>query len=111
MSPRETDRARYERDLSWLWAAVHELPSGVLWGTDAASREHCDEMMAGLQEFERVLHRLGLDDHGEFIEGCRWHFEHYPHYLERRRHFIDYATYTRDRRGPTTVPLPAKRPR
>lgn len=110
MSTTETDRELYERDLNWLSNAVHEIPAGVLWGADSASREQCAEMLTGLQDFETVCVRLGLDDHAEFIEGCRWHFEHYPHYLERRRHFVDYATYTRDRRGPLTVPLPARRP-
>ena len=38
-------------------------------------------MLTGLQEFASVCVRLGVDDHAEFIEGCRWHFEHYPHYL------------------------------
>jgi hypothetical protein len=106
----EIDRERYRRDLNWLWGAVHELPSGVLWGADAASKAQCAEMMTGLQEFESVCQRLGLEDHADFIQNCRWHFEHYPHYLERRRHFADYVTYIRDRRGPLTVSLPTQHP-
>ena len=111
MAATQTDRQRYKRDLGWLWGAVHELPAGLLWGADAASADQCAEMMDGLREFEVLCERLGLEDHADFIEGCRWHFEHYPHYLERRRHFVDYATYIRDRRGPQTVPLPVDRPR
>lgn len=95
----------------WLWDAVHELPAGVLWGANGASRDQCAEMMTGLEEFEGICARLELEDHADFIEGCRWHFDHYPHYLERRRHFTDYATYVRDRGGPLTVPLPPSRPR
>jgi hypothetical protein len=63
-------------------------------------------MLDGLDEFSRVCDRLGLDDHQEFIDGCRWHFEHYSHYLGRRRHFVDYATYVRDRHGPARVSPP-----
>lgn len=109
MSPTESDRDRYAHGLNWLWGAVHELPAGVLWGAKSATRDQCAEMMTGLQEFEIVCARLGLDeDHGRFIEECRWHFEHYPHYMQRRRHFVDYATYVRDRNGPLTVRLPTR---
>ncbi|WP_157537517.1 hypothetical protein [Nocardioides sp. Root190] len=98
---------RYERDRNWLWGAVHELPAGVLWGATGATAAECAEMMAGLEEFASVCERLGLsEDHTAFIEGCRWHFEHYPHYLGRRRHFVDYATYVQDRKGSLTVQLP-----
>lgn len=100
MGVRQTDRERYERDINWLWGAVHELPAGVLWGANAASRAECAEMITGLLEFERVCERLGLEDHADFIEGCRWHFEHYPHYLERRR------TSSTTRPTPVTVGAP-----
>lgn len=108
MSSTESARDRYQRDLNWLWGAVHELPAGVLWGANAATAAQCAEMMTGLQAFASVCARLGLaQDHARFIEDCRWHFEHYPHYLERR-HFVDYATYVRDRNGPLTVQLPTE---
>ena len=103
---RNDHRDRYDRDLRWLEGAVHELPAGLLWGANGATPEQCSEMLDGLDEFACVCDRLGLDDHKEFIDGCRWHFEHYPHYLGRRRHFVDYATYIRDRRGPVDVSLP-----
>jgi hypothetical protein len=101
-----TDRDRYDRGRHWLANAVHELPAGVLWGVNGATSEQYAEMLDGLDEFARVCDRLGLDDHKEFIDGCRWHFEHYPHYLGRRRHFVDYIAYIRDRHGPVDVLLP-----
>jgi len=100
------DKVRYEDDLRWLTSAVHELPSGVLWGANGATPRQCAEMLDALDHFMSVCSRLGLDDHDEFIEGCRWHFEHYPHYLDRRRHFADYRTYIRDRHGPMRVSPP-----
>lgn len=107
----ESDKIRYRRDLGWLIGAVHELPAGVLWGANGATPEQCAEMLEGLEEFARLVDRLDLSGHAEFIEACRWHFEHYPHYLGRRRHFADYATYVRDRHGPLTVQLPPPAPR
>jgi hypothetical protein len=65
-------------------------------------------MSEGLDEFSELCRRLGLNDQETFIEGCRWHFDHYAHYLERRRHFVDYPSYVSDRRGPLRVPLPPR---
>jgi hypothetical protein len=107
----DDDQARYWQGRDWLTYAVHELPIGVLDGPDGASAAACEEMLARLEEFARLCARLGLDDHQEFIAACRWHFEHYPHYLGRRRHFADYETYTRDRQGPVKVGDPPAPPR
>lgn len=85
---------------------MHELPAGVLWGDQGATQAQCAEMLRGLDEFAEVCTRLRLDDHAQFIEDCRWHFDHYPHYLDRLRHFVDYATYVRDRGGPIRVSPP-----
>jgi len=110
MSPHQQsdDRARYGRDRQWLEYAVHELPAGVLWGPDGATPDQCAEMLDGLDEFARICGRLGLDDHSTFIDGCCWHFDHYPHFLGRRRHFDDYFTYVRDRHGPERIPSPPR---
>ncbi|MET7877164.1 hypothetical protein [Micromonospora profundi] len=100
------DRLGYARDRDWIAYAIHELPVGVLWGPDGATAEQCAELLDGLDEFATVCDRLGLGDHAEFIENCRWHFEHYAHYLGRRRHFVDYGTYVRDRHGPMSISPP-----
>ena len=97
--------ARYRRLSDLLQYAVHELPAGVLHGADGANAKQCAEWMADLNEFDRICTAMRRD-HRAFIEGCRWHFEHYPHYLGRRRHFVDYETYIRDRGGPRRVPAP-----
>lgn len=102
----QSDRDQYHRERQWIDYAVHELPSGVLWGADGATPEQCKEMLDGLDAFDRLCAVLALDDHAEFIDACRWHFDHYPHYLSRRRHFVDYETYIRDRRGPVRVLVP-----
>jgi hypothetical protein len=104
------DRGHYARDLSWLQYVVHELPAGILFGANGASPDECRELMEGLDEFARLCLRLQLTDHAEFIENCRWHFEHYPHYLGRRRHFHDYESYIRDRHGPLVVTMPPSPP-
>ena len=57
-----------ERAASWrardrISYAVHGLPAGVVDGPDGAAPTACREMMEGLEEFERLRTRLGLDDH------------------------------------------------
>lgn len=86
-----------------LHYAVHELPAGVLYDVNGANAAQCAQWLLDLNEFEQLCTALGRD-HRAFIEGCRWHFEHYPHYLGRRRHFVDYRTYIEDRGGPPRVP-------
>jgi hypothetical protein len=104
MTTRELSE-RYTRLLGLLKYAVHELPAGVLYGTDGANAKQCAEWMGDLNEFEALCGELDHDQR-PFIEDCRWHFEHYPHYLGRRRHFVDYRKYIEDRDGPLTVRAP-----
>lgn len=104
------DREAYWHAIDWLTDAVHELPAGVLDGADGASASACEDMLADLDRFRELCERLGLDDHEAFIEQCRWHFEHYPHYLSRRRHITDYETYIIDRHGPRRVDPPPAAP-
>lgn len=98
------------RAVDWLSYAVHELPAGVLDGPNGATPDACREMLEDLEGFERLCTRLDLKDHAKFLEGCRWHFEHYPHYLARRRHFASYEAYTVDRKAPMSVPGPPPPP-
>lgn len=94
---REFDQLRSVLDYS-----RHELHAGVLWNPNAATKAQCAELMVDLNRFAAVSELLAMPTQ-EFVEACRWHLEHYPHYLSRRRHFIDYARYISDRGGPLKV--------
>jgi hypothetical protein len=96
-------KVRYEKLLDGLEYVVHELPAGVLFGADGASSKQCAELMADLNEFEKLCIELDRPQ-AEFIEACRWHFDHYPHFLGRRRHFANYAEYISGRGGPIEMP-------
>lgn len=84
--------------------AMHELPAGVLWGPNAANDSQCADLMVDLNRFEQLSKQLATPAQ-DFIDACRWHLEHYPHYRSRQRHFLDYASYCMDRGGPRRVPL------
>ena len=97
-----------ERELAQIYSvldyAMHELPAGVLWGPNAADRSQCAELLVDLNRFEELSKQLSIPAQ-DFIDACRWHLDHYPHYRSRQRHFADYASYCIDRSGPLRVPL------
>lgn len=96
-------KQEYERLYSVLNYSMHELPVGVLWNPDAATQAQCAALMGALNRFDAVCKALDVQTHA-FVEACRWHLEHYPHYLSRRRHFANYGEYIIGRGGPLRVP-------
>ena len=102
VTPKER-KALYEKLLDSLESAVHELPAGVLFGPNGANPKQCAELMDDLNEFETLCAELERPQ-AEFIEACRWHFDHYSHFLGRSRHFTSYAEYVAARGGPLRVP-------
>ena len=96
-------RLEYDELYRILDYAMHELPAGVLWNPNAASAAQCSELLAILHRFEALCKALNIEKQ-EFIDGCRWHLERYPHYLSRKRHFSSYGEYISGRGGPLRVP-------
>jgi hypothetical protein len=91
----------YRSMIRRLGFALHELPTGVL-----ADETGCAELARMLSEVEELASLFGFD-HDLFIDGCRWHLEHWPHYLGRARHFKSYQEYCERQRGPLHVNEPA----
>ncbi len=106
-SSQSTKRQELKLEYAQLYTvldySMHELPLGVLLNPDAATQSQCAELMGDLNRFEAVCKELGVETHA-FVDACRWHVEHYPHYLSRRRHFASYAEYIKGRGGPLRVP-------
>jgi hypothetical protein len=96
----ETGQA-YLQLLRFLEYTLHELPTGVLYGTDSADIADCQQLMAETYRLESLATALGIDL-SDFITACRWHYEHYAHYLGRHRHFGNYARYMAQREAPET---------
>lgn len=95
-------KTRHKELLDGLLYAMHELPAGVLFGPNSANTEECAELLSYLNEFETLCQGMGQNQE-LFVANCRWHLDHYPHYLRRRAHFASYAQYIEDRKGPLTV--------
>jgi hypothetical protein len=92
----------YKRLLEFLDYTLHELPTGVLYDANGANEEKCAELMKDTYRLEQLSKEMGIDN-SVFIEGCRWHFERYPHYLSRHKHFGSYGNYIEKYKGPVSV--------
>lgn len=89
---KSTPDDEYARLLRFLEYTLHELPSGVLYGADGADEEQCSELMKDTYRLEELAKNRGIDL-SKLLAKCRWHYERYPHYLSRHRHFGSYANY------------------
>lgn len=92
-------KQEYEHLLRYLEYTLHELPAGVLFDANGADEERCAELMRDTYRLEDLSKELGVDN-DEFIQVCRWHYERYPHYLSRHRHFGSYKKYIEKYHGP-----------
>lgn len=78
----------------WFQYALHELPAGVLYNTNGATVEQCDEMRGALDEFVSWVEAAGeRDRYAGLIDHCRLHFDAYRDYLLCRPAFPSYADY------------------
>ena len=86
--------------LKYLEYTLHELPSGVLYDANGADEKKCAELMSETYRLEKLAESSGVDV-SEFIAMCRWHYERYPHYLGRQKHFGSYANYMAKHQAPS----------
>jgi len=82
----------YNKLYHYLDYTLHELPAGVLYGANGATESECAELMKATYELEELAAHLNKDL-VSFLALCRWHYERYPHYLGRQRHFVSYSHY------------------
>jgi hypothetical protein len=96
---RSVELDEYSGLRSYLEYTLHELPAGVLYDADAADEEKCALLMKETYRLEYLARERGVDI-SEFIATCRWHYERYPHYLSRQKHFGSYESYMAKHHAP-----------
>ena len=81
--------------LAWqLDFAIHEVPTGVLYGNNGASIEQCEELKSELSEFETLVDEIGESkNYFELITDCKLHFSEYPKYLSKMQTYTSYDEY------------------
>jgi hypothetical protein len=79
-------RTLFENQARYLAYTLHELPTGVLYGSDGASVEQCAELLAQLDEFIADARILNSElEHAQLIADCRFHYTQYRAYLVAKR--------------------------
>ena len=74
--------------------AVHEVPSGVLYGRDGATVTGCKEWQHDFALFQEVVQRRGLTEkYAVAIHYWGFHFRGYADYLTHREQYRNYADY------------------
>jgi hypothetical protein len=97
--PTKAEKEEYQQLLRYLEYTLHELPAGVLYDANGANDKKCAELMKDTYRLEELAVGMGADI-AEFIAICRWHYERYPHYLGRQRHFENYESYMKKYQAP-----------
>ena len=81
-----------EHSRAYLAYTLHELPAGVLYDRNGASKDKCKELLIAVDEYEVNLTKLGKSD-TVLITKCRYHYKNYPLYLDDYKNFKGYADY------------------
>ncbi|GCE09491.1 hypothetical protein [Dictyobacter aurantiacus] len=75
-----------------LYYALHELPSGVLYGISGATLDECQELLADLSEYTMICQKLQLDCEAD-IQYYAAHLHGYRDYHLHRHLYKNYADY------------------
>lgn len=75
---------------------LHELPIGVLYGTDGATLEQCDDLLAELAFLRELLTPTENERFKDLLERASFHYLNYREYLSDSGK-QDYATFLIER--------------
>jgi hypothetical protein len=88
----ELIQIQFSKTKKYLNYTLHEIPLGVLYGTNGASIEECDELLNEIVIFESICNKLKLDEH-ELIEECKYYYPAYRSYLSVFKDYKNFADY------------------
>ncbi len=74
--------------------ALHELPTGVLYGHNGATVEECAELLEELSAYERLsIEMVAEEEDRELIAQARFHIPAYRRYLSESHPFRSYEAF------------------
>jgi len=92
----------YEDLIHFIQYSLKELPKCVIYGLDCADKDECDDLMKDTHRLEKISERLGIENIN-YIEFCRWHYQSYPLYLNKKNEYKSYEEYIEKHNGPKSV--------
>lgn len=73
---------------------LHELPSGVLFGWDAATDEECCELLEKLAQYSKLCEEIGWEDYDRvLIADASFYIHAYRDYLIHEEAYASFADY------------------
>ena len=103
MDKKELDK-EYEDLVRFIQYSLQNLPECVFYGLKCADADECGELMKDFHRLERISERLGIDN-SAYLEFCRWHYENYPVFLNKKDDYKSYEEYISKHNGPLNVEL------
>lgn len=70
---------------NFIQYTLHELPAGVLYGTDGATLEQCDDLVTELAFFRELLTSREAEQFQALVERASFHYPNYREYLRQNR--------------------------
>jgi hypothetical protein len=77
---------------NYLISTLHELPSGILYGTNGANIEECEELIEEIGKYELLCDKLQLDE-SELIQKCKYYYSAYKNYLSSNESYNSFPEY------------------
>jgi len=71
---------------------LHELPTGVLYETNGATIEECDELLKVLDYYKIICDRQQVD-HSDLINEARYYYQTYKTYLSVYKQYNGFKDY------------------
>jgi hypothetical protein len=94
LSPNDTELLKQyeEKQRDYFEYTLHELPTGVLYGSDGATIEQCEELLNDLAKYKVVCDKLKVDNE-ELITECKFYYSSYKDYLTIYKNYGGFGDY------------------
>ena len=94
LSPNDTELLKQyeEKQRDYFEYTLHELPTGVLYGSDGATIEQCEELLNDLTKYKVVCEKLKVDNE-ELITECKFYYSSYKDYLTIYKNYSGFGDY------------------
>ena len=94
LSPNDTELLRQyeEKQRDYFEYTLHEIPTGVLYGSDGATIEQCEELLNDLTKYKEVCEKLKVDNE-ELITDCEFYYSSYKDYLTIYKNYSGFGDY------------------
>ena len=94
ISPNDNDLLKLSENMTreYLIYTLHEIPAGVLYGSNGTTIEGCEELIKETDNYEILCNKLQIDK-SKLINKCRYYYSAYRNYLSVSKNYINFSDY------------------